>query len=79
MPVYEYFCSSCKSKFELLRPVSFAEQGASCPKCHREAQRIFSPFVAFHRFAKAEEAQEPIAGTMGPCSSCTATSCDTCY
>ena len=80
MPVYEYFCSNCKSKFELLRPVSCAGQGASCPKCHQEARRVFSPFIAFNRFAHVEEGQEPIAGTMGhSCSSCGATSCDTCH
>ena len=79
MPIYEYYCSSCKSKFELLRPLSHAEQGASCPQCHAEARRVFSPFIAFRRFAKVEEGHEPIAGTVSSCSSCAATSCDTCH
>ncbi len=78
MPIYEYLCPDCESKFELLRPLSCAEQNASCPQCHREAKRVFSPFIAFNRFAKVEEGHEPIAGTMSPCSSCSATSCDTC-
>ena len=78
MPVYEYFCPCCESKFELLRPLSSAEQNASCPECHSEAQRIFSPFIAFHGSAKAGEDHHPVAGTMNPCGSCAATSCDTC-
>lgn len=42
MPVYEYECSSCSSRFELKR--SFSEDGpVSCPECGGETQRIFSP------------------------------------
>lgn len=78
MPLYEYICSSCDSKFELLRPLSDAGQSASCPKCHTEARRVFSPFIAFYRFAHVEEGHEPIAGTTGSCAGCTATSCDNC-
>ncbi len=79
MPIYEYICSSCESKFELLRPLSDAGQSASCPHCHTEARRVFSTFIAFHSFADVEEGHEPIAGTMNPCSGCSATSCDTCH
>ena len=79
MPVYEYICSGCKSKFELLRPLSCAGQGAPCPQCHAEARRVFSPFIAFNKFANVEEGHEPIAGTMNSCSGCAASSCDTCH
>ena len=78
MPVYEFICTKCNSKFELMRPFSDAGKGASCPKCHTEAQRVFSPFIAFNRFAKVEEGHEPIAGTMGSCEGCTAGNCDSC-
>ena len=79
MPVYEYFCPICNSKFELLRPVNRAGEKVSCPQCQGEAQRVFSPFIAFSRFAKVEEGSAPIAGTTSPCASCTAISCDTCH
>lgn len=81
MPVYEFHCSKCKSVFDVMRPVSCAEQGASCPQCHMEGRRVFSPFIAFNRFAKVEEGHQPIAGTMGSgsCSSCAGGSCDTCH
>jgi len=80
MPIHEFHCPKCKSKFELKRPFSSAGEGASCPECNTDAQRIFSPFIAFDRFAKVEEGQSPIAGTMGSsgCSSCASSSCSSC-
>lgn len=42
MPTYEYKCKACDLKFEVKR--GFSESpGANCPKCQRQAQRIFSP------------------------------------
>jgi putative FmdB family regulatory protein len=79
MPVYEYLCPSCNSKFEMLRPVSCAEQNADCPKCSTEAKRVLSTFIAFNKFANTEEGHSPIAGTMSSCSTCGASSCDSCH
>ena len=33
MPIYEYVCSDCDLKFELIRSLSQAEEGALCPRC----------------------------------------------
>ena len=42
MPVYEYECTCCSSRFELKQ--SFGENTTtSCPQCGGNAQRIFSP------------------------------------
>ena len=42
LPIYEYECSCCSSRFELKR--SFSEDGpVSCPECGGGTQRIFSP------------------------------------
>ncbi|MFC2024895.1 FmdB family zinc ribbon protein [Chloroflexota bacterium] len=42
MPIYEYECTCCASRFELKR--SFSENTpVSCPRCGGDAQRIFSP------------------------------------
>jgi putative FmdB family regulatory protein len=42
MPTYEYQCKACDLMFEVKR--GFSESpGASCPICHFQAQRIFSP------------------------------------
>jgi putative FmdB family regulatory protein len=41
MPIYEYECEKCHSRFELKR--SFGEDGeANCPKCRNKACRIFT-------------------------------------
>ncbi|MFC1928853.1 FmdB family zinc ribbon protein [Chloroflexota bacterium] len=42
MPIYEYECTCCQSRFELKR--SFSEDTpVFCPGCGGNAQRIFSP------------------------------------
>ena len=42
MPIYEYECPKCSSRFEQRR--SFTDESpAKCPKCKRESRRVFSP------------------------------------
>ncbi len=42
MPIYQYHCAKCNSKFELKQ--SFNDESiVVCPKCQNEAQRLFSP------------------------------------
>lgn len=42
MPIYEYECTCCPSRFELRR--SFTDDSpVSCPKCGGKVRRIFSP------------------------------------
>lgn len=47
MPLYEYYCSDCRSKFELL--VSFEASGADgivCTRCHGEhVRKLLSVFA----------------------------------
>ena len=76
MPIYEYACSDCGTKFELLRPLSEADKEATCPNCHKSAERKFSAFACFSKDNSG--LASPVAGTGGSCSSCGATSCDTC-
>jgi putative FmdB family regulatory protein len=71
MPIYEYICSNCKLKFELLRAMSQSEEGALCPGCGSNAQRVLS---SFSRSSEGSPASE----TGSACSSCSATSCDSC-
>ena len=44
MPIYEYVCSECKSRFELMRPRSECNEEATCPQCNSNAERIISGF-----------------------------------
>ena len=74
MPIYEYVCPDCGLKFELLRSISEADKGVSCPKCQAAAQRVLSTFACFSTNESGISA--PIGGSS--CSSCSASSCDTC-
>ncbi|MDO8615422.1 MAG: zinc ribbon domain-containing protein [Dehalococcoidia bacterium] len=40
MPIYEYYCESCDSVFEALRPIRDSGEPSPCPKCQRQADRI---------------------------------------
>jgi putative FmdB family regulatory protein len=43
MPIYEYKCSHCGTKFEILRGISAANEDIKCPKCGAEKpERLFS-------------------------------------
>ena len=44
MAVYEYFCSTCQTEFDLMRPMSEAGKPAECPGCSAEARRLVSSF-----------------------------------
>ncbi len=74
MPIYEYVCSGCDSKFELLRPLSKADEGASCPRCQNTAKRVLSTFCSF---SKDESGLTSSIGGSS-CGSCSATGCGTC-
>ena len=76
MPIYEYVCSDCSLKFELLRPFSQANDRVSCPCCHNSAERKFSTFASFSKNEAGESA--PLAGMGSSCASCGATGCNTC-
>jgi putative FmdB family regulatory protein len=42
MPVYVFNCPEC-GRFELSLPMARAAGTASCPRCVREARRVFTP------------------------------------
>ena len=76
MPIYEYVCSDCGNKFELLRSFSESDKEAACPKCNKTAKRVVSVCSSF---SKDESGlSTPIAGSGGSCSSCGSSSCTTC-
>ena len=60
MPLYEYRCTSCESRFELLRPMSMADETAPCPGCAEPARRAVSIFASFTVGANGEAL--PMAG-----------------
>ena len=71
MPIYEYVCSRCEQKFELLKPMSQAGEAVSCPRCGGKAGRVLSRFCSH-----ADESLDFGGGSS--CSSCSADSCSSC-
>jgi len=49
MPVYEYKCAACVGKFELIRPISRAEEAAPCPECGAPSPRAISCFASISK------------------------------
>ncbi len=75
MPVYEYVCTSCKNKFELMRPFSKSGEGSDCPRCHKKAKRILS--TCYSKTVDTYGAVQQIGGGSS-CSSCGSGNCGSC-
>jgi putative FmdB family regulatory protein len=46
MPLYEYYCRDCRSKFELLTTYTESEVDIECAKCHGpHVRKMFSVFA----------------------------------
>ena len=46
MPLYEYRCSTCGRRFEVLRRVSQGSEGIACPECGQaNVEKQFSTFA----------------------------------
>jgi len=47
MPLYEYQCTSCGQRFEVLQRMGASATGLACPECGRpEVEREFSTFAS---------------------------------
>lgn len=72
MPLYEYYCRPCQTKFELLRPMSLSDEPAACPEGHDGTERLLSLFAAFSR----DESGASTAGAgNGGCGGCAGGQC----
>ena len=41
MPIYEYKCDDCSTRFEVR--CSFGDEPEPCPRCQGKVRRVFSP------------------------------------
>lgn len=47
MPLYEYYCSKCSTKFDALRPINQADAPIKCEHCaSQRTARVLSLFFA---------------------------------
>lgn len=58
MPIYEYVCSDCGLRFELLRSSNRMDDPAPCPSGHSGARRVLSSFAT----VTGGEGSEPYGG-----------------
>jgi putative FmdB family regulatory protein len=61
MAIYEFYCPTCREKFEERRPMASAQAPATCARGHR-AERVLSMFAAPRGTASAEA---PAGGCCG--------------
>jgi putative FmdB family regulatory protein len=72
MPIYEYVCLDCKTRFDALRPIKEADAPISCQQCQGEhTSRTISVFFA-HSDGRA------MAQSAPSCSACSSHACATC-
>lgn len=72
MPLYEYTCLDCRTRFDALRPIKDADAPITCPGCESlETARMLSLFFA-HSDGRT------ITQSAPACSSCSTHTCSTC-
>jgi putative FmdB family regulatory protein len=68
MPMYEYGCLACDSRFDRLRRMDQDDSGVTCPRCGgAQVQRQMSVFAAHSRGGSASmsEASAPVSSGGG--------------
>lgn len=69
MPVYEYVCRTCDSRFEARRPMSQAGDPMPCPDGHADTTRLLSVFASVGRSVSGSGSALAPAG-VGPVGGC---------
>ncbi|GAB4413294.1 MAG: hypothetical protein Fur0044_07620 [Anaerolineae bacterium] len=59
MPLYEYYCAECRTKFDALRPMDKADTAIQCKHCESmRTSRVLSLF-ATHTKAEVNSSSAP--------------------
>ncbi|MCX7973407.1 MAG: hypothetical protein N3B16_02780 [Candidatus Aminicenantes bacterium] len=72
MPIYEFICRQCQSRFECLTKIG-GEKDVICPFC--QSTNIFKIFSSFGIGGSSNRLK---ATTSSGCSTCSTRSCSTC-
>ncbi len=62
MAIYEYFCPMCKQEFEVMRPISKADEPAACPKCGAPGEKLLSVFASNLDYKLQVPSKSPFRG-----------------
>jgi putative FmdB family regulatory protein len=77
MPLYEYRCENCRTRFEVLRSINQSDDPIACPACaEMGARRLISTFAAISK-GNAGSRLVTSNQTSG-CGSCAGGHCATC-
>ena len=68
MPIYEYLCQDCGSKFEKLVRRSSDVPELECPSCGQKHLRQELSTFAAHAGSGSKSADVPMCPSGGPCS-----------
>jgi putative FmdB family regulatory protein len=72
MPIYEYLCQDCDTRFEVVRAIKDADAPMMCNVCEsRNTKRAISVFFA-------SSGGKALAGSGGGCGNCSGGSCSGC-
>ncbi len=77
MPLYEYMCSECNSKFEVLHKSSTNKENIICPNCNSaQNKKLFSSFSASISSSQDRSSENCSTGSCGiEKTSCTSGMC----
>jgi putative FmdB family regulatory protein len=67
MPVYEYYCTKCGTKYELLRSMSRSDDPATCPNGHKGGARTLSLFASVGNKQAGADFDDYAPGGGGGC------------
>ncbi len=70
MPLYEYVCNDCATRFEVLRPVRRMDDQADCPHGHVSARRVLSAFATMTRDEYGDREPAANGSCGGGCTNC---------
>ena len=77
MPLYEYRCENCQTRFEVLRSINQSGSPIACPTCaEMGARRLISTFAAISKGSGGSRLVTSSQG--GGCGSCAGGHCAAC-
>jgi putative FmdB family regulatory protein len=77
MPIFEYKCSDCETKFEVLHKSSANKDDVSCPKCNStKNKKLFSSFSStFNSYSNSTSAGCSTGQCQTPAANCSSGLC----
>lgn len=68
MPIYEYYCADCQTKFDARRPMAKADEAIQCKQCESmRTSRVLSLFAVGPSGGSSHTAPAPSSGGGGHC------------